>query len=166
MNLIPLCAANKGIGYEIARQMAAEGLRTIVTARNGMRSMPEHAAAATDVIRARHARHTPTCASNTGSLVVAYQFRHAPADSGLSYAAELGQEAADKIARSTGMHTALPPVPVHRPFTRASNEQHPFQAMPAGVGHACSSCAEGKACPAGADACGLSKHPFTRNCMG
>lgn len=30
-----LCrAANKGIGYEIARQLAKEGLKTVVTARN------------------------------------------------------------------------------------------------------------------------------------
>ena len=52
LNLIPLHAANKGIGYEIARQLAAEGLKTIVTARNGVRSMPKHAAAMTDVVRA------------------------------------------------------------------------------------------------------------------
>jgi len=30
-----MCAANKGIGYEIARQLAAQGLKTVVTARNG-----------------------------------------------------------------------------------------------------------------------------------
>lgn len=30
-----MCAANKGIGFEIARQLAAQGLKTVVTARNG-----------------------------------------------------------------------------------------------------------------------------------
>jgi NAD(P)-dependent dehydrogenase (short-subunit alcohol dehydrogenase family) len=40
----PATAANKGIGYEIARLLAEQGMTVVVTARNG--AMPAAAAAA------------------------------------------------------------------------------------------------------------------------
>ena len=99
-------AANKGIGYEIARQLAAQGLKTIVTARNGKLlasltvSMPPLVESASSYTLSSHANpsgmHIPeACCHNLehGSLDV--YLSDAPA-------AELGKEAADKIAKSTG----------------------------------------------------------------